>query len=75
MAAIKSYPYPIKSAKEAGAILGVGEKIASHCEEFVKTGKIAAAGEDKLITITTITFSSTEILSYLTKPNRNYQEK
>lgn len=45
MAAIKSYPYPIKSAKEASAILGVGEKIASQCEEYVKTGKIAAAGE------------------------------
>jgi DNA polymerase mu len=44
MAAIKSYPYPIKSAKEASAILGVGEKIASQCEEYVKTGKIAAAG-------------------------------
>lgn len=45
MAAIKSYPYPIKSAKEASAILGVGEKIASQCEEYVKMGKIAAAGE------------------------------
>lgn len=45
MAAIKSYPYPIKSAKEASAILGVGEKIAAQCEEYVKTGKIAAAGE------------------------------
>lgn len=47
MAAIKSYPYPIKSAKEASAILGVGEKIASQCEEYVKTGKIAAAGEQE----------------------------
>lgn len=44
MAAIKSYPYLIKSAKEAEAILGVGEKIASQCGEFVKTGKIEAAG-------------------------------
>lgn len=44
MAAIKSYPYIVKSAKEAEGILGVGEKIASQCGEYVKTGIIQAAG-------------------------------
>lgn len=44
MAAIKAYPYPIKSVQEATRILGVGAKIAAQCGEFIKTGKIAAAG-------------------------------
>lgn len=44
MAAIKAYPHPIKTTKEAKAILGVGEKIANLCGEYVKTGQIASAG-------------------------------
>lgn len=43
MAALKSYPYPITSRKQAEGILAVGEKIAILCEEFVKTGKIERA--------------------------------
>jgi DNA polymerase/3'-5' exonuclease PolX len=45
MAAIKSYPYPIRSVDEAKGILAVGEKIANQCGEYIKTGKIFAAGQ------------------------------
>lgn len=44
MAAIKAYPYPIKTADEARRILAVGDKIAKQCEEYAKTGKMFAAG-------------------------------
>ena len=44
MASIKAYPYPIRSAKEAAAILGVGTKIGALCGEYAKYGKIEAAG-------------------------------
>lgn len=50
MAALKAYPYPVKSAKEAASILGVGAKIASQCEEYLKNGKIQAAGASKMFT-------------------------
>lgn len=45
MAAIKAYPYAIKTAKEALNILGVGDKIAAQCGEYAKHGRIQAAGE------------------------------
>ena len=44
MAAIKAYPYPLRSVKEAVSILGVGTKIAAQCGEYIKYGKIEAAG-------------------------------
>lgn len=45
MAALKAYPHRIQSVKEAQSILAVGEKIAAQCGEYLKTGKIEAAGE------------------------------
>ncbi|KAL7010240.1 hypothetical protein EMMF5_000260 [Cystobasidiomycetes sp. EMM_F5] len=43
MAAIKAYPYLLRSVKEAAGILGVGTKIAAQCGEFIAYGRIEAA--------------------------------